>query len=96
MNPLDKVIELIEKGWCQGASARDNDGNPVEIFDLTATNYCTIGAIVKITGHVSSPEAKRIRNAIRKKTGLSVNCWNDSNTKENVIKTLKELRDGSS
>lgn len=96
MNPLDEVIKLLEKGWCQGALARDNDGKPVNVLDPTATNYCTVGAIIKITGAVSSPESRRIRKAIHKKTGLPTDYWNDSNTKENVIKTLKELRDGSS
>ena len=64
---LVRAAEIVEKGWCQGATARDAKGVSVATDDPRATRWCLIGAIakaeyelkgwVKVGGHTACEQA---------------------------------------
>ena len=41
----DKMVRLIQKGWCQGYSAEDQDGRPLMAEDPRACRWCLTGAL---------------------------------------------------
>ena len=41
---FQKSLELVQKGWTQGAHARDAGGENVAVSSPKACSYCTIGA----------------------------------------------------
>lgn len=41
---LKRVKEKIKQGWCQGAFARDDEGNIVNPTDASACRWCITGA----------------------------------------------------
>lgn len=63
-----KVLEmkaLLERGWCQGASARDGDGLIVSILDERAVQYCLVGAMDKVCeSNITSPEVTTLHDLI--------------------------------
>lgn len=58
----DAAIILVERGWTQGAFARDADGTPVRALSSEATRHCLAGAITaandRINGHTVDLEWK--------------------------------------
>lgn len=38
--------ERLEKGWCQGAYARNSQGDPTSALDPDATSWCLHGSVV--------------------------------------------------
>lgn len=40
---------LVESGWCQGAFARDRDGEVVDFASPVAAAFCMAGAIHRVT-----------------------------------------------
>lgn len=53
MDAQDVLIQAREriekKGWCQGAVAKDSDGEEVGAKDPKAVAYCIIGAVQAVT-----------------------------------------------
>ena len=47
---LIKARALIEKGWTQGAFAKDKYGETVGTTDPTASQWCATGALMAIVG----------------------------------------------
>ena len=47
---LRQARERVLKGWCQGAIARDKDGETIEFNSAVAVAYCTTGGIAVVTG----------------------------------------------
>jgi hypothetical protein len=45
---LIRARERIEKGWCQGAYAKNADGDVVGATDPYATSFCIRGAILAV------------------------------------------------
>lgn len=47
MNPqvLLDAATIVEAGWCQGSNARRANGQRCSHRDLTATQFCLIGAV---------------------------------------------------
>jgi hypothetical protein len=43
---LKKAKKKIEKGWCQGAMARDIDGQAVGCMTEEAASFCIYGAVI--------------------------------------------------
>ena len=42
---LQEARKFVEKGWTQGACARDKNGNCVDWEGVEATSYCLVGAL---------------------------------------------------
>jgi hypothetical protein len=91
-----KPSELLKKkGWCQGRSALDVDGNLVNPRSKKAVKFCIIGAVEAcIRVGIDSWEDydgafDKVRRVLRV---WSLAEWNDKpgRTKEEVIKVLKE------
>lgn len=77
---------LAEKGWCQGAYARDLKGQPVWEFvgSKAPVAYCALGAIIESAGGAGE-EARNVFSSVIDNNGLP--AWNDhpSRTKEEVL-----------
>jgi hypothetical protein len=46
---LDRVAELVARGPCVRAAAKDRDGHTVPISASTAVCWCPVGALMKVT-----------------------------------------------
>ena len=46
---LTEARALIERGWTQGASARDKNGDVVSVASVRAVCWCPLGAIRSVT-----------------------------------------------
>ena len=44
---LQEAKLLLKQGWCQGAFARDSQGNPVPVMDSSAVSFDAAGAIAR-------------------------------------------------
>jgi hypothetical protein len=101
MMPKDLVIlknarTLIEKGWCQGAWARNKKGKPVQWDNSAAASWCLRGAIHKGAAEASSRDTagatvtieRILRDRFHVIDGLT--WWNDDpkRTKKDVLKAL--------
>lgn len=91
---IDRAWKLLEqKEWIQGWSAKTEDGISVPADSPLAYKFCTIRAIARVYG-CNIEKIGKIEKYVLETTGkYSVTKWNDhpSRTKEEVIKTLKEL-----
>lgn len=82
------IREIIKKGWCQGVSALDSDGNEVHPYSGFAVEWCLSGAI---ECYLHSPsEALDVTYALRSAGEIvleDISLWNDDErrTKEEVI-----------
>lgn len=97
---IDRVIELITAGWCQGAAARDQNGNYVNVNDPSAVCYCIAGAMhrARFDGRTSASAQAAwlvegtIARCCNDKTGfVSYVSFNDAKdtTKEMVLDVLQ-------
>ena len=86
----------IEQGWCQGASARDGQGRPVQPWSPDATRWTAIGALVavsarrrRVTSDLEQEIAgfQRANVALLEAMGYSPADWNDrpERTREDVL-----------
>ncbi len=87
---LEKARELVRRGWCQDASARNSAGRPVYSGHFGAVRFCMTGAVEKSSDFapLSSPRtiaAKEYGDAINmlrmfipgSQFCLSLVTWND-------------------
>lgn len=58
---LADAKELVQKGWCQGANARNKDGRPVAWTDETAVSFCAAGACAKASRDIL-PEGANVHS----------------------------------
>jgi hypothetical protein len=72
--------KLIEHGWCCGADARDEAGNPVDALDPAAASWSLAGAL----GVVACRDGVEIENVAHALAGIaaviadpSLDAWND-------------------
>ena len=42
---IDKMVEILDKGWCQGKYTTKKNGELCDPEDPLATNYCLSGAL---------------------------------------------------
>ncbi len=89
---VDKAINLIEKGWCQGSSARNVQDRPTDVLSSTAIRFCALGALYRTGKSTCYPVLRRNLSSI---VNDAVSNWNDTpgRTKEEVIEALKKLRE---
>lgn len=100
---VSKAIELLEKGWCQRAFAKDQDGNQVPVDSPDACTFCTLGALIR-AGLEINPDTTtvsihqlafyEITDALRAHTDShSIAGFNDLawTKKDDVISLLKRI-----
>jgi len=101
-----KASEYVRKGWCQGAAARDIQGNALRYDDPKAVQWCLLAAAtlafeeqkpcVSITDKRQRQVAamQRALNKLGPKLGkdISIPDWNDQpkRTQADVIAVLEQ------
>ncbi len=92
MTPKEVLIrgkERLERGWCQGASARDASGNKSDPESPNAASFCVFGAMHEREGPYASDRARElIRRVLGAKLGDgAIAIYNDTpgRTKEEVL-----------
>ena len=99
LNLLKRTRELIERGWTQGSSARDADGQPCDL--RRATCFCLYGALTQASYEeggslmywIMDPIREPLIDSFIKATGIrNIVEWNDDakRTKEDVLNALDE------
>lgn len=91
-----RPIDLIRKGWTQGAFARDRNGEGVYSRDKKAVCWCLSGAI--IAGFDYEYQRWKYSSSIRKKIKElygrdDILSWNDdrNRTKKQVLEVMEEV-----
>jgi hypothetical protein len=87
------VRSLIEKGWAKGHAARDKSGKSVNWSCDTATNFCLLGAMFRVSNNHDEPiHAVYLMAKKTIEQHLDQRClatWNDSRTdKRQVLRML--------
>lgn len=95
---LDSARSLVATGWCQGADARDREGEEVDPWDERAASWSILGALVatleqeaESTGELPLHELAAALYAIADVIEThSLAAWNDApeRTQAEVVKTL--------
>jgi hypothetical protein len=98
MDAVDVLMEArayIEKGWCQGAAAKDEFGQSVEWeqrLNGIARSWCALGAITDGAGlRLQSPELRDAEHLLQRVVGDGwIAVWNDSpgRTQEEVLEAF--------
>lgn len=87
--------EYVERGWCQGALAKDADGSRVGPTDPDACQWCAMGAIRAghLTGSITEEQHVRIFNIINSVCDGLLGTWNDApfRTQAEVVAMLREV-----
>jgi hypothetical protein len=87
---------LVEKGWCQGAEARDAHGLPTAVGAADAAAWSLLGALQATTAADPSTELQDIGDAVSALAEVimdpSLANWNDAEarTKLEVLSVLKD------
>jgi hypothetical protein len=56
---LREADEFLRRGWARGASAVDEEGNPVEPWSPLAQRWSALGALQAVWGWSEAPELSR-------------------------------------
>lgn len=83
---LIKAREKIEKGWCQGVTARNAKGRAVSFNATEAARFCILGAVHAVTEYPAY-SIEILFKAMRAQGvgSISLNAYNDSRTKRDVL-----------
>jgi hypothetical protein len=87
---------LVEKGWCQGAEARDAEGLATTVGAADAAAWSLLGALQATTAADPSTDLQDIGEAVSALAEVimdpSLANWNDSEarTKFEVLSVLKD------
>jgi hypothetical protein len=87
---------LVEKGWCQGAEARDARGLETDVGAADAAAWSLLGALQATTAADPSTDLQDIGDAVSALAEVIVDPslanWNDSEarTKLEVLSVLKD------
>jgi hypothetical protein len=73
---LIEARALVEKGWCQGASARNDRGMLTEFFGNKAVTFCMSGALCRLMNPVLEPWRKA-NDILASVVGCGIGVWND-------------------
>ena len=87
-----KAWQYVEKGWCQGGLAIDNNGVQCSIFSNKAVAWCLIGAMMKV---YSCRKRKMLYDKMYQFVSPQWDLveWNDyhKRTKRQVVALLKKV-----
>ncbi len=73
---LRAARDLVQKGWCQGALARNQLGEAVQEFSDEAIEVCTMGAILR-AGRGNPHAIAAGWNVVGRVVGPKMGEWND-------------------
>jgi hypothetical protein len=91
---LKSAKAKLEKGWCQGAGARDSDGCSVAMSGPNAVCWCLSGAmwatIAASPGEYGDKAEDAAWLALQRTVGISIVDWNDApfREKSEVLKVM--------
>ena len=98
-NLLARAYQLVLRGWCQGADARDERGLPVEAANAAARRWSASGALTSAWQQNGDPHAPVSLDAFAQAT-LAVTAvlraptgrWNDADgrTQRDVLDALSQ------
>ena len=80
---LRDAAALVRRGWCQGAVARDAEGNAVAVDDSSAAAWCAWGAILRVADARGEDAGVRLLLAndaagiVEDGVGTSITAFND-------------------
>ena len=94
-NTLIKAAFLLEdKGWCQGAFARNAVNSPCDVRNPNAAAHCMLGAVLKIDPMPNHIVRKKLYSSLCESAGIDTGLatFNDDpdTTKEMVTQVLLE------
>lgn len=94
---LERAAELVARGWCQAALARDREGRQVEPWSPSAHSWSPLGALVG--AWYEDPDASRVAfeaayAALARATGGRLEEWNDARwrTRRHVLSAFLRAR----
>lgn len=97
---IDRAIELIKKGWCKHAIARDDDGEDCDATCAGASHWCLIGALHRahfdLGGSLEMEDLYgHVAEEIPLVYGLALGLFNDApdTNKEDVIRVLTRAKE---
>jgi hypothetical protein len=91
---LEKGLARIERGWCQGASAKDERGQ-TPLPGKPAVAFCAVGAILydNSISRYNEPAFRYLVRAINPNyhTAMTIPVWNDfpHRTQDDVIRVFR-------
>ena len=88
-----KLIEIVSDGWCQGAFAKDAEGDFVHVHDERTVAHCLLGAIDAVSNEHYL--ARAFREYLDRTTGFaSIVRFNDvrGRRKEEVLQLIELVR----
>lgn len=92
---LERAIELLNKGWCQRAFAKDIHNRFLLANDPSACEWCLEGSVMKAAVELDLPYAFAINPLVARLPGgiPQVFVWNDApgRTKEEVIAFVQDV-----
>ena len=94
---LRETAELIQRGWCCGADARDCRGEAVGASDPAATAWSLLGALVAVSERPGRGSSD-LRDALWGISGVipdhSLDAWNDADgrTQQDTVEMLGRAR----
>lgn len=92
---LKRAYVLLEKGWCQGCSARDSDCLAVSPTSPEAVQFCMTGAIVASTPDNQRYDAFEYLQDTVFKRQFSIPSYNDApnRRKQTILRKVREAID---
>ncbi len=85
--------EYIQKGWCKGEVARDEDGGRSDYADIDAVSWCCIGALLAAAdeGAITNRQSDTMERYIENQLIEGIADWNDAQeSAEPIIAMLQE------
>ena len=96
---FDHSVRVLERGWTQGANARNNRGLPVSDMADSAVSWCIVGAFQRTKHELPSLceglDMFKLTALIKEYNNITVHIsdWNDDpeQTQADVIKAVREV-----
>ena len=87
---LERAAEIVERGWRQGANARDDDDWPVPAYSKAARSWSAYGAISSVVGRYADALAAEI--AVEAVVNCNIRPWNNhpDRTQSEVVTALRD------
>jgi hypothetical protein len=74
---LSEAADLIELGWCRGAEARDEAGQPIDPASPQAVEWSVSGAISRASEGLAVLRLAAVKALASDLKGRSIESWND-------------------